>query len=92
MGLPPLSLPLLPRMLVLGSAVGLVLTGTLKSKRLEQAREQELLKAGATAVTLADRIEALEVQRLKYRRIPLRFVFLMGGPPMIADQASGRYA
>ena len=85
MGLPPLSLPLWPRMLVLSGAVGLVLTGTLKAKRLKHAREQELLKAGATAVTLADRIEALEVQRLKYRRIPLRLQFvLMGGKAMIA--------
>ena len=85
MGLPPLSLPLWPRMLVLSSAVGLLLTGTLKSKRLKQAREQELLKAGATAVTLADRIEALEVQRLKYRRISLRLQFvLMGGKAMMA--------
>ena len=85
MGLPPLSLALWPRMLVLSGAVGLVLTGTLKSRRLKQAREQELLKAGATAVTLADRIEVLEVQGLKYRRIPLRLQFvLMGGKAMIA--------
>jgi hypothetical protein len=88
MGLPPLSLPLWPRMLVLGGAVGLVVTGSIKSRQLERAREQELLHAGATAVTLADRIEALEGQRPKYRRIPLRIqLTLMGGKAMMAGSA-----
>ena len=88
MGLPPLSLPLWPRMLVLGGAVGLVVTGSIKSGQLKRAREQELLHASATAVTLADRIEALEGQRLKYRRIPLRLqVILMGGKAMMAGSA-----
>jgi len=88
MGLPPLSLPLWPRMLVLGGAVGLVVTGGVKLRRLRRAREQELLQAGASAVTLADRIEALEGQRFKYRRIPLWVqLSLIGGEAVMAGSA-----
>jgi hypothetical protein len=87
-GMGLLSLSLWPRLLVLGGAVALVATGSVKSKRLRAVRERELLQAGAGAVTLVDQIEALEGQGLKYRRIPFRVqLTLMGGKAAVAGSA-----
>jgi hypothetical protein len=83
-GVPPFSVALAPRVLVLGAGVGLLVTGRIKSSRLAAAREHELLRAGTPAESLAERVDALEVRRSRYGRIPLRTHIARAGAKVFA--------
>lgn len=85
MGLPPLSLSLAFRGLVLGGAVGLVAASSVKSRRLAAARRQAALRSADTAMSLADQIDALELERAQHQRLSLRVAL----PAMVSKAVVG---
>jgi len=88
LGMPPLSVGLAPRMGVLGGAAVLIAVGSVRNRRLAAARDHALLQTGAPGTSLADQLEALESQRLRYRRVPLRFSVALTGGKVIAAATS----
>lgn len=87
-GLGLVSAPFTLQGIVLGGAVCLVVVGGIKSKRLAATRRCEVLGSGASAIALADRVEALEAEQERYRTVPLRIrLFGIGAKLVVVGAA-----
>ena len=70
--------------LLLGCGSSLVVVAGIRTRRLAASRRQTLLRATATSTALADRVEALELERARYQGPPVRVRVMSMGAMVVA--------